>query len=200
MLESMIASPSPTRAEVTDVANAVFDGSDAIMLSGETSIGKYPIDAVKVMAEVAIEAEAALPYEAMLLEKRRDLENQTDDAIAYNACQTSQQLGAGLIVAFTESGSTAGRVSKYRPSAQILALTPSEDTQRALTLSWGVLPITTTPVRDLDDFFVRVQEEAIKVDERPGERRGRHCLRVHLERPPRPGWWRGHATARGAVR
>lgn len=163
MLESMIASPSPTRAEVTDVANAVFDGSDAIMLSGETSIGKYPTEAVTVMAEVATEAEAALPYEAMLLEKRRDLENQTDDAIAYNACQTAQQLGAGLIVAFTESGSTAGRVSKYRPSAQILALTPSEDTQRALTLSWGVLPVTTAPARDVGDFFVRVQQEAIKV-------------------------------------
>ncbi len=163
MLESMIASPSPTRAEVTDVANAVFDGSDAIMLSGETSIGKYPVEAVKVMAEVAIAAEAALPYEAMLLEKRQDQEHQTDDAIAYNACQTAHQLGAGLIVAFTESGSTAGRVSKYRPAAQILALTPSEETQRALTLNWGVLPVTTGPVRDSDDFFTRVQKEAVKV-------------------------------------
>jgi pyruvate kinase len=163
MLESMIASPAPTRAEVTDVANAVFDGSDAIMLSGETSIGKYPVEAVKVMAEVAIEAEKALPYEAMLLEKREDLEHQTDDAIAYNACQTAHQLGAALIVAFTESGSTAGRVSKYRPAAEILALTPSAETQRALTMNWGVLPVTTAPVRDLDDFFARVQEEAIKV-------------------------------------
>lgn len=164
MLESMIASPAPTRAEVTDVANAVFDGSDAIMLSGETSIGKYPIEAVKMMAEVALEAEAALPYEAMLVEKRAHLENQTDDAIAYNACQTAHQLGAGLIVAFTESGSTAGRVSKYRPQARILALTPSQETQRALTLRWGVLPVTTDPVRNIDDFFSRVKEEAVKLD------------------------------------
>jgi pyruvate kinase len=163
MLESMISSPAPTRAEVTDVANAVFDGSDAIMLSGETSIGKYPIAAVEIMAEVAIEAEKALPYESILLDKREDLEHQTDDAIAYNACQTAHQLGASLIVAFTESGSTAGRVSKYRPAAQILALTPSAETQRALTMSWGVLPVTTAPVRDLDDFFARVQEEAVKV-------------------------------------
>ena len=99
----------------------------------------------------------------MLLEKRQDQEHQTDDAIAYNACQTAHQLGAGLIVAFTESGSTAGRVSKYRPAAQILALTPSEETQRALTLNWGVLPVTTGPVRDSDDFFTRVQKEAVKV-------------------------------------
>jgi len=98
-----------------------------------------------------------------LLDKREDLEHQTDDAIAYNACQTAHQLGASLIVAFTESGSTAGRVSKYRPAAQILALTPSAETQRALTMSWGVLPVTTAPVRDLDDFFARVQEEAVKV-------------------------------------
>ena len=163
MLESMISSPVPTRAEVTDVANAVFDGTDAIMLSGETSIGKYPVAAVEVMAEVALEAEAALPYEAMLTEKREHLVSQTDDAIAYNACQTAQQLDAALIVAFTESGSTAGRVSKYRPKAPILALTPSETTQRAMTLRWGVLPVTTDPVHNIDDFFERVREEAVKV-------------------------------------
>ncbi len=163
MLESMVTSPSPTRAEVTDVASAVFDGSDAIMLSGETAIGAYPEDAVRVMAEVAIEAEAALPYESMLVEKRSDLESQTDDAIAYNACQTARQIGAGLICAFTESGSTAGRVSKYRPEAQILALTPSEATQRALTLRWGVLPVTTEPVANVDGFFDSVRREAVRV-------------------------------------
>ena len=163
MLESMIQSPSPTRAEVTDVANAVFDGSDAIMLSGETAIGRYPAEAVRVMAEVATQAEAALPYESLLVEKRRDLESQTDDAIAYNACQTARQTGAGLIVAFTESGSTAGRVSKYRPEAPILALTPSEGTQRALTLRWGVLPVTTEPIPNVDGFFARVQDEAVKI-------------------------------------
>ena len=163
MLESMINSPSHTRAEVTDVANAVFDGSDAIMLSGETAIGRYPVEAVSVMAEVAVEAEAELPYEAMLVEKRQHLESQTDDAIAYNACQTARQIDAGLIVAFTESGSTAGRVSKYRPETPILALTPSESTQRALTLRWGVLPVTTEPIRNVDGFFARVQQEATKI-------------------------------------
>ena len=175
MLESMINSPSPTRAEVTDVANAVFDGSDAIMLSGETAIGIYAVEAVRVMAEVALEAEAELPYEAMLVEKRQHLESQTDDAIAYNACQTARQIDAGLIVAFTESGSTAGRVSKYRPEAPILALTPSDRTQRALTSNWGVLPVTTEPIRNIDDFFARVQQEATKI---PGVATGTQVVLV----------------------
>ena len=164
MLESMVISPAPTRAEVTDVANAVFDGSDAIMLSGETAIGAHPEQTVRVMAEVATEAEAALPFESMLVEKRRDLESQTDDAIAYNACQTARQIGASLICAFTESGSTAGRISKYRPEARILALTPSETTQRALTLRWGVLPLTIQTVPDVEGFFERAQEEAARVE------------------------------------
>ncbi len=153
MLESMVESPVPTRAEVTDVANAVFDGTDAIMLSGETSVGRYPVEAVKVMAEVAVEAEAALPYEHMIVEKRRHLVPQTDDAISYNACQTAQQIGAGLIVAFTESGSTAGRVSRYRPMAPILALTPSDAVLRRLTLRWGVTPITIPRIQNVEDFF-----------------------------------------------
>ena len=153
MLESMVDSPVPTRAEVTDVANAVFDGTDAIMLSGETSVGGYPVEAVRVMADVAIEAEAALPYELMIVEKRRHLVPQTDDAISYNACQTSQQIGADLIVAFTESGSTAGRVSRYRPKAPILALTPGDTVLRRLTLRWGVTPITIPPIENVEDFF-----------------------------------------------
>ena len=162
MLESMISSPSPTRAEVTDVANAVFDGSDAIMLSGETSIGKYPVESVAMMSKVALEAEKALPYESILVEKRAHMEHQTDDAIAYNSCQTAYQLNADLIVAFTESGSTAARVSKYRPRSEILALTPSLETQRRLTLIWGVTPVTTLPVKDVNDFFRIVKEESNK--------------------------------------
>lgn len=162
MLESMISSPSPTRAEVTDVANAVFDGSDAIMLSGETSIGKYPVESVAMMSKVALEAEKALPYEAILVEKREHMEHQTDDAIAYNSCQTAYQLNADLIVAFTESGSTAARVSKYRPRSEILALTPFLETQIRLTLTWGVTPVTTLPVKDVNDFFRIVKEESNK--------------------------------------
>ena len=169
MLESMMTHPSPTRAEVADVANAVFDGTDALMLSGETSIGKYPIQAVEVMAEVAVETEAALPYDSMLVEKRQHLERQTDDAIAYDACQTAHQLNAALIVAFTESGSTAHRVSKYRPRTPILALTPNRQTQQSLALTWGVQPVITGAIKQVDDFFERAQQGASNF---PGVSRG----------------------------
>lgn len=163
MLESMVNSPVPTRAEVTDVANAIFDGTDAIMLSGETSVGRYPSEAVTVMAEVAAKAEEALPYDRMLVEKREQTAPQTDDAIAYNACQTAHQLNASLIVAFTESGSTAGRVSKYRPRSRILALTPSERSERRLTLWWGAMPVTIRSIESVEDFFGHGERMAVEV-------------------------------------
>ncbi len=161
MLESMIRSPVPTRAEVTDVANAIYDGTDAIMLSGETSVGQYPVEAVKLMAEVAVGAEAALPYDRMLVEKRRQLRPHADDAIAYDACQTAHQLDAAIIVAFTESGSTAGIVSKYRPKPPIIALTPSERVRSRLTLSWGVTPVTVPRIDSVEDFFALGEEQAL---------------------------------------
>ena len=162
MLESMVRSKIPTRAEVTDVANAVFDGTDAVMLSGETSVGENPMEAVVVMSRVAFEAERALPYENILREKARQLQNQTDDAISYDACRTAHQLGASVIVAFTESGSTAARVSKYRPMPPILALTPSEVVQRLLTLRWGVTPVVIEGLETVEDFFTRGEEEVVK--------------------------------------
>jgi pyruvate kinase len=161
MLESMVMSKVPTRAEVTDVANAVFDGSDAVMLSGETSIGDNPIEAVKVMAGVAKEAEEALPYATIIREKSRQLVSLVDDAISYDACRTASQLNAKLIIAFTESGSTAGRVSKYRPRPSILALTPSPEVQRRLALRWGVTPVIADEVSSVEDFFSLGQEAAI---------------------------------------
>jgi pyruvate kinase len=138
MLESMVNSPRPTRAEVTDVANAIFDGADALMLSEETAVGSYPVEAVSMMSQIALEAETALPYEEILTNKGKDLQPQTDDAISYAACHTAHQLGAAAIIAFTSSGSTARRVAKYRPKVPILAITPSQVTQRQLSLSWGV--------------------------------------------------------------
>jgi len=168
MLESMVRSSVPTRAEVTDVANAIYDGTDAIMLSGETSIGKFPSEAVKVMAEVAIEAESDLPYRSMIVEKMEQLEPQADDAISYDACQTAYQLGANLIVAFTESGSTAFRVSKYRPVAPILALTTSKLVQQKLSLAWGVIPITVSTIETVDKFFEVGEEMAAKICGIPG--------------------------------
>jgi len=138
MLESMVNVPRPTRAEVTDVANAIFDGADTLMLSEETAIGNYPVEAVSMMVQIALEAEAALPYEEILAKKGKDLQPQTDDAISYAACHTAHQLGAAAIIAFTSSGSTARRVAKYRPKVPIIAITPSPVTQRQLSLSWGV--------------------------------------------------------------
>ena len=138
MLESMVKAPRPTRAEVTDVANAIFDGADALMLSEETAVGSYPVEAVSMMSQIALEAETALPYEEILTNKGKDLQPQTDDAISYAACHTAHQLGAAAIIAFTSSGSTARRVAKYRPKVPILAITPSQVTQRQLSLSWGV--------------------------------------------------------------
>jgi len=138
MLESMVRVPFPTRAEATDVANAVIDGADAIMLSEETAIGKYPVETVKMMAKIAFEAEATLPYAQILLEKGEELKPETDEAISYAACHIAQQLGAVAIVAFTSSGSTAQRVAKNRPRVPTIAITPSSSVQRKLALSWGV--------------------------------------------------------------
>lgn len=138
MLESMVNSPVPTRAEATDVANAIFDGADAIMLSEETAVGHFPVETVKIMHLIALEAEAALPYEEMFASRGLDLQPLTDDAISYAACHTAHQLGASAVVAYTASGSTARRVSKYRPRTPIVAVTPNEVIQRQLSLSWGV--------------------------------------------------------------
>jgi pyruvate kinase len=155
MLESMMNSPHPTRAEVTDIANSIFDGTDAIMLSGETAIGRYPVEAVQVMMKIALNTEAALPYSKMLLDKGADLEPQTDDAISYAACHTAHQLGAAAIVAFTSSGSTARRVSKYRPGIPILAATPSPKQRRRLLLSWGVYPYEIAEPSDIADLLAQ---------------------------------------------
>jgi pyruvate kinase len=138
MLESMVNAPRPTRAEVTDVANAIFDGTDAVMLSQETSVGKYPVESLQTMSRIAVETEKALPYRELLLARGRELRPETDDAISYAACQVAEQTGAAAIIAHTSSGSTARRVSRYRPAVPIIGLTPREEVARKLQLSWGV--------------------------------------------------------------
>jgi pyruvate kinase len=138
MLESMVTAVRPTRAEVTDVANAIFDGTDAVMLSAETSIGQHPVQAVAMMAKIASTTDGQLPYEQMLHERGMALGPHIDAAISYDACRTAHQLGAKAIVAFTQSGSTATRVSKGRPQVPILALTSSALISRRLQLCWGI--------------------------------------------------------------
>ena len=153
MLESMVHSARPTRAEVTDVANAIYDGTDATMLSAETSIGEYPVQAVKIMVKIANEVEKKLPYDRMLAERSGWLKPQTDELIGYNACHTAHVLGAAAIVAFTESGSTPGRVSRYRPRMPILAITPSGTVAAQLLLRWGVHPVRVDGVLAVEELF-----------------------------------------------
>jgi pyruvate kinase len=153
MLESMIENARPTRAETTDVANAILDGSDAVMLSAETAIGKYPVPAVKMMASIARVTEKKLAYEQILAERRRWLGRETDELISYSACQTAHWLRAAAIVAFTQSGSTAIRVSKYRPGVPVLALTPSQTVAGKLLLYWGVHPYLSTEPSSVDEIF-----------------------------------------------
>ncbi len=153
MLESMTGSSQPTRAEVTDVANAILDGTDAIMLSAETSIGKYPVQSVRMMYEIAMEIESHLPYERILTQRAEWLEHQTDELISYNACHTAYWLKAAAIVAFTQSGSTARRVSKYRPKIPVLAITPSREIARRLSLYWGVQAFHIPEPATVEEFF-----------------------------------------------
>jgi len=153
MLESMVTQARPTRAEVTDVANAIFDGSDATMLSAETSIGNYPVESVKIMAKIAEEVENKLPYEQILKERGSWLEQKTDELISYSACHTAYNLQAAAIVAFTQSGSTARRVSKYRPKVPILAITPNSVAARRILLHWGVYPFQIARASSLDELF-----------------------------------------------
>jgi len=154
MLESMVGSIRPLRAEVSDVANAIFDGADAVMLSAETAIGCYPVETVKMMTRISIETETSLPYSRILREMWLDLEPRTEDAMSYNACHTAQQLGATAIIAFTTSGSTARRVARYRPHAPILAITTNENTRQNLMLTWGVYPYLAPEERNLNELLV----------------------------------------------
>lgn len=153
MLESMVKSLRPSRAEAMDVANAIFDGTDATMLSEETSIGEHPVQAVAVMDRIARETEKNLPYEPALSEKETWFEQGTEELISYNACVTAQNLGARAIVAITESGSTACRVSRFRPRATILAMTPEEAVCRRLMLYWGVQPVRAAAPHSVSGLF-----------------------------------------------
>jgi pyruvate kinase len=162
MLESMVRSASPTRAEATDVANAVLDGSDALMLSEETATGSYPVEATGTMVKIALEAEAMLPYEEMLRRRWQDISPESSDAAARAACQMAHQVQAKAIVAFTTSGTTALRVSKYRPRHPILAVTPSQSVVSRLALSWGVLPIRKDEPANLEEVFDLAGEAALE--------------------------------------
>lgn len=161
MLESMVTNPTPTRAEITDVANAVFDGTSAVMLSGESAMGKYPVQAVAHMAQIVKQAEK----DAFDTNLYRILDYQMDakdksNAIGHAACTTAQDLQAKAIIAVTTSGYTAEKMSKFRPFQPIVAATPQEKTFHQLALSWGVYPMRTKYENQLDRLLELAMESA----------------------------------------
>ena len=155
MLESMIASPVPTRAEVSDVATAVFEGADAVMLSAESAAGQYPIEAVSTMNRIAEEVERDQVYRAVINAQRAEPEATGADAIAVAARDVAETLDLKAIVAWTSSGSTGLRIARERPQPPILALTPKTETARRLALVWGVHAVITEDARDVDDMADR---------------------------------------------
>lgn len=163
MLESMTNNRRPTRAEVTDVANAIFDGTDAVMLSGETAIGAFPIETVTMMSKIAVAAESSLDYDKLLQERSATATKTVTEAIAMASVDIAQDLGAAAIVTPTSSGATARAVSKFRPAAPIVAASMFPNTYRQLAISWGVYPVLVVPSRNTDDMIYEAVEGATSV-------------------------------------
>jgi len=162
MLESMINNPRPTRAEVTDIANAIFDGTDAVMLSGETAIGKYPIQATRIMDEVSGSAEEGIDYSRRLAEHPIVIDDRDiPDAISHAACHVALNIGAKAIICCTRSGQTARTVAKYRPHACIVVVSHNEKVLRRLALIWGVLPLKIEEATDTDDMIAKAKRAAL---------------------------------------
>jgi pyruvate kinase len=160
MLESMISSPMPTRAEATDVANAIFDGTDAVMLSAETSVGKYPIETIKTMSRIIKRAEKALKSgEVPYYEKIMPMAGFTD-AIGLATCELANTTSAKAIITSTESGRTAKLVAKYKPQAYIVAASPREETLRKLGIVWGTYPLYIPPFSSVDALLASIIDEA----------------------------------------
>ena len=141
MLESMIHNSRPTRAEVTDTSNAILDGTDAVMLSGETAVGKYPLEAVKTIVRIARYVEKSLDYSQVLFQRHRESRDSITEVMSFSACESALHLKAKAIVAPTRSGRTARMVSRYRPKAMIIAPTPCKSVLMQLCLSWGVYAV-----------------------------------------------------------
>ena len=158
MLESMTVNPRPTRAEASDVANAIFDGTDAVMLSGETAVGEYPVPSVEMMARIVDQAEESLLSRRQI---RRRLDKPTlsfPEATAEAACLAAQDLGARAIVAFTQSGATARLISKYRPCCRVIGFTPNDRIVGRMAMYWGVEPRTLDHVVGIDEMLERLDD------------------------------------------
>ena len=167
MLESMISSPRPTRAEATDVANAIYDGTSAIMLSGETAAGKYPVEALQTMVRLAERTEADIDYNKRFQTQPFSSGKSVTHAISHAACTSAVELGAEAVVTFTLSGRTAQEISAFRSGCRIIGCTTSQQSCRQLNLIWGVEPQMVTDADDLDHLFdngikMLVQENVVK--------------------------------------
>jgi len=162
MLRSMVDSPRPTRAEVTDVANAILDGTDAVMLSEETATGKYPVESVATMARIAEDAESGFPFETWINRLGPKTEKSLPEAVGCAACNLAESINASSIITFTQTGSTARLVAKCRPRRPILAMTPLEKTYRRLGLVWGVVPFLSETMKNTDEMIDRAFMIALK--------------------------------------
>lgn len=163
MLDSMISKPRPTRAEISDVANAIYDGTSAIMLSGETSIGKYPVESVRTMAKIAESTESAIHYKKRFrhMEVEESTSNVTN-AISHATCTTAHDLNATAVITVTKTGTTARMISKYRPACPIIGCTTSEKVYRQLAMSWGVIPVMFEEKNNSDELFDYAVEKAME--------------------------------------
>ena len=155
MLESMIGAPGPTRAEVSDVATAVFEGADAVMLSAESAVGKYPLEAVTMMDRVAHSVETDPQYRSIIERAETRPEMTSADAISRAARQVAETIGARAIICYTGSGSTGLRASRERPNVPIMVLTPSRDTARRMAIAWGVHCVETEDAHSFRDMVDR---------------------------------------------
>ncbi|RIM50703.1 pyruvate kinase [Staphylococcus capitis] len=162
MLDSMQRNPRATRAEASDVANAIYDGTDAVMLSGETAAGLYPEEAVKTMRNIAVSAEAAQDYKKLLSDRTKLVETSLVNAIGVSVAHTALNLNVKAIVAATESGSTARTISKYRPHSDIIAVTPSEETARQSAIVWGVNPVVKEGRKNTDALLNNAVATAVE--------------------------------------
>ncbi len=163
MLESMIKNPRPTRAETTDIANAVYDGTSAIMLSGETAAGAYPVEAVRTMVKIAERTEQDVDYRKRFFELERRANPDITDAICHATCTTALDLNAKAIVTVTKSGRSARMVSRYRPECDIISCATTEKVCRQLSLSWGVTPLVIKEEKEVFDLFDKAIMAAEKI-------------------------------------
>ncbi len=162
MLESMIKNPRPTRAEATDVANAIYDGTTAIMLSGESASGKYPVEAVKTMDRIACRTEADIDYKGRFKKVSDKDSISISTAIAHTCCSTAMDLKAAAIITVTMSGFTAGLISKYKPNCPIIGCTVTADVRRQLNLMWGVTPVLINKKEDSEELCAEAISAAVR--------------------------------------